>query len=77
MSLGWTQTASGTLTSTMVRVLYEVVIDLCKDKILWTANPKPAIMHDITFSCGGTQVSTNCHKNEATWDANALYFQIP
>jgi hypothetical protein len=34
-------------------------------------------MHDITFFCGGTQVSTNHHKNEATWDANALYFQIP
>jgi hypothetical protein len=28
------------------------------------------------FLCGGIQVSTTHHKNEATWDANALYFQI-
>ncbi len=39
--------------------------------------PKPASTHDITFFRGGTQVSANCHKNEATWDKNALYFQIP
>ena len=39
-------------------VSYEVVVDLCEDKILWTAGPKPASMHDITFFCGGTQVST-------------------
>jgi hypothetical protein len=59
-------------------VLYEVVIDLCEDEILWTASPKPASTHDIIFFCGGTQeVSTNRHKNEATWDADALYFQIP
>jgi hypothetical protein len=58
-------------------VSYEVVVDLCEDKILWTAGPKPASTHDITFFRGGTQVSKNRHKNEATWDANALYFQIP
>ncbi len=58
-------------------VSYEVVVDLCEDKILWTAGPKPASTHDITFFCGGTQVSKNRHKNEATWDENALYFQIP
>jgi hypothetical protein len=57
-------------------VSYEVVVDLCEDKILWTAGPKSASTHDITFFCGGTQVSTNRHKNEAIWDANALYFQI-
>jgi hypothetical protein len=60
-----------------VGVLYEVVVDLCEDKILWTAGPKPASMLDITFFCGGTQVSTNLYENEATWDVNALYFQIP
>ena len=58
-------------------VSYEVVVDLCEDKILWTAGPKPASTHDITFFRGGTQVSKNRHKNEATWDENALYFQIP
>jgi hypothetical protein len=30
-------------------VLYEVVVDLCKDKILCTAGSKPASTHDITF----------------------------
>jgi hypothetical protein len=30
-------------------VLYEVVVDLCKNKILWTAGPKPAGTHAITF----------------------------
>jgi hypothetical protein len=58
-------------------VSYEVVVDICRDKIIWTAGPKPASTHNITFFCGGTQVSTNQHKNEATWDKNALYFQIP
>ena len=58
-------------------VSYEVVVDICRDKILWTAGPKPASTHDITFFRGGTQVSTNRQKNEATWDKNALYFQVP
>ena len=57
-------------------VSYEVVVDICEDNIIWTAGPKPASTHDITFFCGGTQVSRNRHKNEATWDKNALYFQI-
>jgi hypothetical protein len=30
-------------------VLYEIVVDLCEDKILWTASPKPASTRDITF----------------------------
>ncbi len=30
----------------------------------------------ITFFCDGTQVSITHWKNEATWDKNALYFQI-
>ena len=58
-------------------VSYEVVVDICRDKILWTAGPKPASTHDITFFRGGTQVSTNRLKNEAIWDQNALYFKIP
>ena len=58
-------------------VSYEVVDDICRDKILWTAGPKPASTHDITFFRDGTQVSTNRLKNEAIWDKNALYFQIP
>jgi hypothetical protein len=58
-------------------VLYEVVVDICRDKIIWTDGSKPASTHDNTFFRGGTQVSTNQHKNEATWDKNALYFQIP
>ena len=36
-------------------VLYEVVVDSCRDK----AGPKPDSTHDINFFCGGTQVSTN------------------
>ncbi len=40
-------------------VLYEVLVDICRDKILWTAGPKPTSTHDITFFRGGTQVSTN------------------
>jgi hypothetical protein len=40
-------------------VSYEVIIDICKDKIIWTSGPIPASTHDITFFCGGTQVSTN------------------
>jgi hypothetical protein len=58
-------------------VSYEVVVDICRDRILWTAGPKPASTHDITFFRGGTQVSTNRQKNEATWDKNAFYFQVP
>ncbi len=58
-------------------VSYEVVVDLFDSKILWTAGPKPASTHDITFFRGGTQVSTNWQRNEATWDKNALYFKIP
>jgi hypothetical protein len=58
-------------------VSYEVVVDICRDEIIWTAGPKPASTHDITFFCSGNQVSANQHKNEATWDKNALYFQIP
>jgi hypothetical protein len=58
-------------------VSYEVVVDISDDKIIWIAGPKHASTHDITFFCGGTQVSTNRYKNEATWDKNALYFQIP
>jgi hypothetical protein len=57
-------------------VSYEVVVDICEDNIIWTAGPKPASTHDITFFHGGTQVSRNRHKNEATWDKNAFYFQI-
>jgi len=56
---------------------YEVVIDVCDDKVLWVAGPKPASTHDITFFHGGTEVSKNKKKNEAVWDKNALYFQIP
>jgi hypothetical protein len=40
-------------------VSYEVVGDICKDEILWTAGPKPTSTHTITFFCGGTQVITN------------------
>ena len=58
-------------------VSYEVVIDIYRDKILWTAGPKPASTLNITFFRGGTQVSTNSLKHEAVWDKNALYFQIP
>ncbi len=58
-------------------VLYKVVVDLFDNKILWTAGPKPASTHNITFFCGGTQVSTNRQRNEATWDKNAMYFKIP
>jgi hypothetical protein len=58
-------------------VSYEVVVVICDDKVIWIAGPKPASTHDITFFRGGTQVSTNRHKNEATWDKNALYFQFP
>ena len=58
-------------------VSYEVVVDICRDRILWTAGLKPASTHDITFFRGGTQVSTNRQKNEVTWDKNALYFQVP
>jgi hypothetical protein len=57
-------------------VSYEVIVDICEDKIIWTAGPKPASTQDITFLRGGTQVSTNRHKNEAACDKNALYFQI-
>ncbi len=58
-------------------VLYKVAVDIYKDKILWTASPKPASTHDIMFFHGGTQVSTNPQKNEATLDKDALCFQIP
>jgi hypothetical protein len=68
-------------------VLYEVIVDICKDKILWTAGPKPASTHDITFFCVVTQLSTNhqrndsskhkTSKNEATLDKNVLCFQVP
>ena len=47
-------------------VSYEVVVDICRDRILWTAGPKPASTHDITFFQGDTQVSTNPQKNELT-----------
>lgn len=56
---------------------YEVVIDVCSSNALWVAGPKPASTHDITFFRGGTEVSKDRKKNEATWDSNALYFQIP
>ncbi len=57
-------------------VSYEVAMDICDNKVIWIAGPKPASTHDITFFHGGTQVSTNQQKIEATWDKNALYFQI-
>jgi hypothetical protein len=38
--------------------------------------PKLASTHDITFFCGGKEVSKSKKKNEATWDKSALYFQI-
>jgi hypothetical protein len=53
-------------------VLYEVIVDLFNNKILWTAGPKPASTHDITFFRGGTQVSTNWQRNEATYGGNRL-----
>jgi hypothetical protein len=30
-------------------VLYEVVIDICREIILWTAGPKPASKNDTAF----------------------------
>jgi hypothetical protein len=77
-NLGLNRTANGTLNKhNGAGVSYEVIVDISDNKIIWIASPKPASTHDITFFCGGTQVSTNRHKNEATWDKNALYFQIP
>ena len=56
---------------------YEVVMDLCDDRVLWLAGPKPASTHDITFFRGGKTVSKSRNTNEAAWDKGALYFQIP
>ena len=56
---------------------YEVVMDVTDDKVIWVAGPKPASTHDITFFRGGKEVGKNKKKNEAVWDKNALYFQIP
>jgi hypothetical protein len=58
-------------------VLYEVAVDICDNKVIWIASPKPASTYDIMFFCGGTKESMNQQRNEATWDKNALYFQIP
>ena len=57
---------------------YKVLNDVCDDRALWVAGPKPASTHNITFFHGGTEVSkANKKKNEATRDNNALYFMIP
>ncbi len=40
------------------------------------ARPKPASTHDITFFCGGTEVSKDRKKNKVR-ESNALYFQVP
>ncbi|KAL9183000.1 hypothetical protein ACHAXT_004787 [Thalassiosira profunda] len=59
-------------------VSYEVVVDICESWVLWTAGPKPASTHDVTFFRGGKEESSKKKKkNEASWDKNALYFQIP
>lgn len=58
-------------------VSYEVVVDICESRVLWTAGPKPASTHDVTFFRGGKEESSKKKKNEASWDKNALYFQIP
>ena len=56
---------------------YEVVVDVCDDKVLWIAGPKPASTHDITFFRGGQEVSRNKKMNEEVWDKDSLYFRIP
>ena len=56
---------------------YEVVMDVCESPTLWVAGPKPASTHDITCFHGGTEESKSKTMNEAKWDENALYFQIP
>jgi hypothetical protein len=58
-------------------VSYEVAVDICNDRVIWTAGPKPASTHDITFFRGGKETSSRREKNEATWDKDALYFKIP
>jgi len=59
-------------------VSYEVVVISAKTKSFGQPVLNlPAHMTLQTFFRGGTQVSKTRHKNEATWDANALYFQIP
>ena len=56
---------------------YELVVDLCDDRVIWAAGPKPASIHDITFFRGGKEESNSKKKNEAKWDKKALYFKIP
>jgi hypothetical protein len=40
-------------------VSYEVIVDICNNKVIWIASPKPASTQDIIFFRGGTQVSKN------------------
>ena len=56
---------------------YEIFVDLCDNKVIWTAGPKPASTHDVTFFRGGKEVSKSKKKNEAQWDKKFLYFKIP
>lgn len=55
---------------------YEIFVDLCDNKVIWTAGPKPASTHDVTFFRGGKVVSKSKKKNEAQWDKKSLYFKI-
>ena len=54
-------------------LLYGIVVDLCDDKLIWTAGPKPASTHDVKKIRDGKEESKSKQKKTRLNGTRKLY----